>query len=123
MDTVIIMIKLLENGEYRLIETRQQTKILMLDGKNIFAWLHATNIGEFLVSSHTKHIADQMLALGKYRLYEVKDETTLSDLIHLELLVGNGEWQGYLLPTGLPNEAKKRNRIIPTKEIITKTTH
>jgi hypothetical protein len=35
--------------------------------------------------------------------------------------VGKGTWQGYLLPTGLPDDKKKRNRIIPTDEVITKT--
>jgi hypothetical protein len=51
-------------------------------------------------------------------MYLVKDEPNLSDLTHLELLVGEGVWQGYLLPIGLPNGVKRR-KIIPTKEIIT----
>jgi hypothetical protein len=114
------MIKLLEGGTYRLIETKKQTKILTLDGEKIFAWIHAGEIGEILVASHKKHKTDHMLTLGKYRLYEVKNEPLLTDLLHLELLVGEGLWQGYLLPTGLPTTDKKRNRIIPTKEIITK---
>ena len=41
----------------------------------------------------------------------VKDERELTDLEHLELLVGEGIWQGYLLTTGLPTDEKKRNRI------------
>jgi hypothetical protein len=53
-------------------------------------------------------------------MYDVKDESTLTDLVHLELHAGIGIWQGYLLPTGLPAGSKIRNRIIPTKEIITK---
>lgn len=28
-------------------------------------------------------------------------------------------WQGYLLPTGLLTDEKKRNRIIPTQELMT----
>ena len=54
-------------------------------------------------------------------LYKVKDEPNFVDLFHLELLVGEGVWQGYLLPTGLPTAEKKRNRIIPAKEVITKS--
>jgi len=61
-----------------------------------------------------------MLSLGQFRLYDVKDEPKLTDLIHLELFVGGGLWQGYLLPTGLPTDKDKRNRIIPTDELITR---
>lgn len=117
------MIKLILQGTYTLIETKRQIKILTLDGKKTFAWVNALEIGEILVSSHRKHKVDHILAIGKFRLYEVKDEPKLTDLMHLELLVGDGIWQGYLLPTGLPNEEKKRNRIIPTNELITKSTH
>lgn len=113
------MIKLLSEGTYSLIETKNQTKILTLDNKNIYAWVNVLEIGEILITSQKTHQQDQVLALGKYRLYEVKDEPDLTDLVHLELLVGEGTWQGYLLPTGLPDEIKKRNRIIPTNETIT----
>lgn len=116
------MIRLIQEGHYKLIETKGQSKILTLDEKNIFAWVNAKDIGEILVTSHKAHMTDNMLSLGKYRLYDVKDESDLTDLMHLELFVGEGKWQGYLLTTGLPTDEKKRNRIIPTKEIITKAT-
>lgn len=114
------MIKLLMEGHYNLVETKRQTKILTLDVKT-YAWVNALNIGEILVTSHKKHVTDNILAVGKYRLYDVKDEPDLTDLVHLELLVGDGLWQGYLLTTGLPTDENKRNRIIPTNEIITKS--
>lgn len=103
------------------METIRHTRMLIFDEKSKYAWIHAGEIGEILVSSHRPHRADHILAIGKYRMYEVKDEPDLTDLIHLELLAGHGVWQGYLLPTGLPALKKKRNRIIPTKEIITKS--
>lgn len=115
------MIKLVQEGQYKLIETKGQTKILLL-GRKTFAWVNAADIGEILVTSHKTHKTDQILAVGKYRLYEVKDEPKLTDLLHLELLVGDGIWQGYLLPTGLPTDQKKRNRIIPSLEVITRST-
>lgn len=117
------MLKVLKEGLYHLIETKNQTKILLLDNKKMFAWIWAKDIGEILVTSHKKHKIDHILAAGRYRLYEVKNEAKLADLEHLELYVGNNIWQGYLLPTGLPNEEKRRNRIIPTKEIITKSSY
>lgn len=113
------MIKLLQGGKYKLLETKKQTKILTLDEKQTFAWINALDIGEILVASHTAHKVDCILSVGAYRLYEVKDEPKFVDLMHLELSVGDGIWQGYLLPTGLPSDVKKRNRIIPTNETIT----
>lgn len=113
------MIKLLQQGTYRLIETKRQIKILSLD-RGVFAWITAGKLGEILVASHNLHKADHVLASGRYRIYEVKDEPNITDLVHLELLVGDGKWQGYLLPTGLPN-GKRRRRIVPTNEVITKS--
>lgn len=115
------MIKVLKTGEYKLIETKDQTKILILDNKDTFAWINAQNIGEILVTSHKVHKADTILAIGNYRLYDVDDEPKISDQKHLELAVGRGNWQGYLLPAGLPTDVKKRNRVIPTNEVITKS--
>jgi hypothetical protein len=115
------MLKLSKQGEYTLIETKGQTKIIILDNKDTFAWINVQDIGEILVTSHKQHKTDCILTLGKYRIYEVKNEHNLTDLAHLELYVGKGTWQGYLLPTGLPDDKKKRNRIIPTDEVITKT--
>jgi hypothetical protein len=117
------MIKLIEEGQYNLIETKHDSKILILDTLKSFAWVTVKDIGEILIESHKTHKTANILAIGKYRLYQVKDEPDFTDLEHLELLVGDGQWQGYLLPTGLPTEEKKRNRIIPTSEIITKSTH
>lgn len=114
------MITLIREGEYVLVETKLQIKILTLDNTKQFAWVNIMDIGEILVTSHKVHKVDHILAMGKYRLYKVKDEPDLTDLKHLELSVGKGVWQGYLLPTGLPTVTKKKKRIIPTKEIITR---
>ncbi len=115
------MLKMVQRGDYKLLETKHQTKILTLDDKESFAWINALDIGEILVTSHKTHDADAFLARGKYRLYEVKDEPKYVDQFHLELSIGCGTWQGYLLPHGLPTDEKKRNRIIPTKEVVTTT--
>lgn len=114
------MIRLVQKGQYKLIETKGQTKILFL-WKKAYAWTYAADTGEILVISHTPHVTDHLLAEGGYRVYEVKGERQFHDMVHLELFVGEGVWQGYLLPTGLPTDNAKRKRIIPTKEIITKS--
>lgn len=113
------MIRVIQRGTYRLIETKNQTKILILDDKNIYAWIDIYGIGEILVGSRKLHKSDCILAAGNYKIYSVEKEPKLSDQLHLELYVGSGMWQGYLLPTGLPDNKKKRNRIIPTTEVIT----
>ena len=113
------MIRLLRQGYYKLMETPKSTKILSLDDKRNFAWINAKNIGEILVTLQNPHDKNSVLAIGKYRLYKVKNEPELTDLLHLELSVGEGRWQGYLLPVGMPNGVRRR-RILPINEIITK---
>lgn len=113
------MISVLQRGVYKLIETISKTKILIFDNKDDYAWINAGKIGEILVISHKKHKAGYILCMGNYRLYSVKGEDDLSDQQHLELSIGPGYWQGYLLPTGLPTDENIKNKIIPTKELIT----
>ena len=113
------MITLLKQGIYQLAESKStQTKILTLD-KQVYAWPN-TAVGEILVTSSGDFMLDSVLSSGQYRLYQVKDEPGLVDLVHLELEVGPKDWQGYLLPTGLPDKQDTKNRIIPTQEIISK---
>ena len=114
------MIKLIKTGTYKLAETKKsQVKLLILDDKITYAWPNI-DIGEILVTSQKDHPIDSVLSEGIYRLYRVKDEPNLVDLVHLELETSPNTWQGYLLPTGLPDKSDIRNRIIPTKEIISK---
>lgn len=113
------MIQLINSDQYKLVETKGQTKILTL-GNKTYAWVNVKDVGEILVTSHKSHKTDNILAIGKYRIYAVKGEPKLTDLLHLELFVGDGKWQGYLLTTGLPTNKSKKKRIIPTTEVITK---
>ena len=114
------MIYLHKSGTYKLIETKNAVKILYLDNR-AYAWIKAKGIGEMLVISHIFHKSDCLLATGHYRLYGVEDEPNLKDLPHLELEVASDIWQGYLLLTGLPDNRRKRVRIIPTNELIANT--
>lgn len=112
------MITKVKKGKYEIVETKYRTKVLYLDS-DAFAWIRPKNIGEILVSSHHIQESDVKVSKGDYVLYDVDDEDYLTDLQHLELEYGHGGWQGYLLPTGLPHDEKKRSRIIPTNQIIT----
>ncbi len=115
------MIQSTGHGSYRLYETKSHVKIVEL-GKDKYIWLLAPGIGEIIVLTTAVHKIKNFLSIGNYRLYKVKDEPDFTDLLHLELFIGDSIWQGYLLPTGLPTTTKKRRRIIPTNEIITKVT-
>lgn len=113
------MIRVIKDGNYRLFETKDYTRILELDSAQ-YAWVTAEKIGEILVLTHSPHNIEQLLSMGKYRLYEVRDEPKLVDEPHLELHICNKAWQAYLLPTGLPTKGKSRSRLIPTKEVISR---
>lgn len=113
------MIKLIKKGKYSLVETKSDTKILTLDRKS-YVWIFTRSIGEMLVTTRVGHKTDQKLAKGEYRLYVVENEPKLVDTLHLELAIGEGDWQGYLLITGFPKDKKTRSRIIPTEETISK---
>lgn len=117
------MIRTANQGKFKLFETFDKTTILELDGNQNYAWVSAGKIGDILIFSKNKFKESNILSMGNYRIYEVKDEPELTDLEHLELYIGDGKWQGYLLPTGLPKLNDKRNRIIATNELITKSTH
>ena len=112
------MIDLVKSGFYTLIETKSGVKILQLD-KDSYAWIGPVGIGDILVVSRRSHKTDCVLATGEYRIYNVEDEPKYSDQPHLELCVGEGRWQGYLLFNGLPDDSRKRGRITATHENIT----
>jgi hypothetical protein len=112
------MIRLIDSGRYDLIETKTGTKVLKLNDVT-YAWVNAKDIGEILVTTHKQHKTDAVLSIGRFNIYEVKDEPDITDLFHLELEVGENIWQSYLLLTGLPDDDKKRTRIIPTSDVVT----
>jgi len=121
------MIRLIGNGRYLLIETKNWPKVITLENnfgrKSRYAMTSTNGTREILKADQQPHEAECILAAGKYRLYEVKNEPGIKTCKHLELFIGEGYWQGYLLPAGFPIERKTGKKIIPTKELITKRTH
>lgn len=112
------MIDLVQTGAYTLSESRHGIKLLRL-GRKTLPWVVNPRIGSLLILSLNPHVEYEVLSKGVFRLYNVMDEAKLVDLQHLELEVGEGMWQGYLLPGGLPTTFATRKRIIPTRECIT----
>lgn len=111
------MIKLITQGTYRIVGTADHKMILYL-GRQGYHWGYAPGIGYLLTFSKHYHKTKYQLARGQYKLFSIKDEPHLIDLMHLELSVGKGKWQSYLLLTGLPTSEKIRSRIEPTKELV-----
>lgn len=112
------MITRLRTGFYKLIETKNNIKILSLDNE-IFAWIETIGFGEMLIITRREHKTDCKLSEGRFYLYDVKDVEGITDLMHLELEAGPNCWQGYLLPNGIPAGTKKKLKAIPTHELIT----
>lgn len=113
------MITLRETGLYRLTETPHRMKLLSLSRHGKFILTGIEGIGDILAVTRRPHRVHAVLSAGEYRIYSVDDEPKLSDQLHMELEIGRGQWQGYLLPTGLPEGEKLRSRIIPTTERVT----
>ena len=111
------MVTSLRKGTYRLIETKEQTKVLTLDEK-VYSWVVDDEFPKIGIMTHNPRNTDHLLATGKYRLHQILDDPELSELQHLKLNVGEKLWQGYVLLNGLPNDKKKSSRIIPTKTIL-----
>ncbi len=111
------MIRLKKQGKYQLGETKSGVKLLHLDDKQ-YIWLNIPSIGDVLSLPSLPHVTTAVFSEGVYRLYDVKDESDLVDLRHLELEIDSNQWQSYLLLTGLPRGRKRRSRIIPTNEKV-----
>ena len=111
------MITLTKEGAYSMVSTKDHRMLVSLDGEQ-YLRSYAPKIGEMLTFAKRTHTPAYTIAQGRYRLYQVKDEPDLVDLVHLELSLGRGRWQGYLLLTGLPTATKIRSRIVPTTEVI-----
>ena len=118
---VVTMIKLIQSGVYQLTQTTGESKILTLDKAQIYTWRHSKETDVIWTTFHTAQKSDHLLAMGKYRYYTVEDDFQLTDALHLELLVGEGVWQGYLLSLGFPRSENKHSRIIPTHELVSRS--
>lgn len=115
------MVRIIGSGTYKLTETKDNQKILSLGKYNNFQWVSTGCEGQIkYVKLDPKQICC-LLSTGNYRIYEVKNELGLSNSKHIELHVGRGKWQGYLLPKGLPAKLQRKRVIVQTNEIITKS--
>jgi hypothetical protein len=111
------MITRIDGGTFELTETGHGTKILVLNDLP-YVWIVAPGIGSLLIYTDQPHETSEILSKGHFRLFQVRDEPELSDQLHLELEFSKNQWQGYLLPTGLPDDTDTRKRLIATHQTI-----
>lgn len=113
------MITVLQTGTYQLYK-QDSTRLLTLNGKKRYLWQKNHGPTEYLTLLPRQERTAELSASGAFRLYDVKKETNLTDGMHLELFVGEGCWERYLLPDKLPNVKAKVSDIVKTDECITK---
>jgi hypothetical protein len=114
------MIKLIDQGNYRLVGTKHHVTILYLNDQR-YVWIWAKHIGQILVfSKYTTDEESYILAQGKFKLFDVIKEPNLIDLPHLQLSIDPKKWQSYLLLKGLPTVKTPKRRIVQTNEFINK---
>lgn len=111
------MITVIDRGSYCLLENKKQGKMLIFDGKKSYSIKDYGSLKKIYFNPLRNVKNDCLLCMGNFRLYKVSNEEHLSSNFHLELNIGQGQWQGYLLPKGLPKN-RTINKIIPTQELI-----
>lgn len=112
------MIRVVSRGNYRLVETKDFTKVFLFSNRQAFTWLPAQGMIEMYYEKNPSLMST--LARGTYYIYETKNEND-PPILQLEVYIGKRAWQGYMLPAGLPTMKEMRKRIIPTKDVITKS--
>jgi hypothetical protein len=115
------MLRLISQGDYKLMDNSDINQILLLNDVKAYSITSTLDGVEIVATTFNKQRQSQVQAGGKYRLYEVDEETGLSSAHHLELEIGNGHWRCYLLPDGLPISRSRGAKIARTEEIITRT--
>ena len=73
------MVRILESGKYKLIETWGHTKILQFNGKKSYAWIVAKNIGELLEYIGSRR--DKMIEFMNSQMFGT--ENLIVDLTHI----------------------------------------
>lgn len=115
------MIKVRRKGFYHIVAEGGGDKYLVLDKKLSFRWMCQDRVEKLEFVNKAIDDKKAIITSGRYRLYDVRDESHLTNLHHFEMLTGKNMWQGYLLPEGLPEKNMKKKLIFPTKELITYT--
>jgi hypothetical protein len=113
--------KILDHGEYRLLESERGRKLLILNGLQAFYWNKEDGVEKLWLTegisdkSGDKHFTEQNK--GAYSLIYVEDDPNYRGLPHLYLSDGN-HYDEFILQGGFPNLENVFREIIATRRII-----
>lgn len=113
-------VRVRQHGEYELFETTNGHRILVLDGKQWYAWIHGQE-GQILVHSDSDHEKDHGCQDGKYYLVDFADDPKFKDMPHLFLQDGS-HYQEMMVPNGLPTEKDYQKKVVVTDDTIGRRT-
>lgn len=105
-----------DKGRYELFDSTHGHRILVLDGKRFYAWVHGRR-GEIIVHTDSDHQKDHTLQRGKFFLVDFRNDPKFKDMIHLFLQKGD-RFEEIMLPNGLPTESDAQKKIVRTKDSI-----
>lgn len=111
----------------KLLTAKQEDNVLILDKEDESGVIKTTyrfnphyKKGEMSFVSTSSIGIDGKILSGRFRMYETTDEAQFADGTHLELCEGEGKWNCYVLPTGLPNEKELQKEYFSTNKCVTK---
>lgn len=114
------MIRIVKRGTYQLIKTEQERKLFILEKSKAFVW--EKNDIYYTQYDRTHHEHSTLLAHGSFFLYDVLNESTLTNVKHWEVFTEKKTWKGFLIPDGFPTKKDMKKPMMTTDELITKTT-
>ncbi len=108
-----------ERGDYELFETTHGHRILVLNGKQWYAWVEGQK-GKILVLSDSDHEKDHTVQEGQFFLTEFQNDSKFQNSQpHLFLQKGD-HFQEVIVPNWLPTENDNQKKIVVTDETVAK---
>lgn len=105
-----------QHGNYELFETTNGHRILVLEGKDWYAWVEGQE-SPLLVQSDSDHDKDHTLSEGRFYLIDFEGDHDFRDQPHL-FLQENDRYRALIVPNGLPTQRDKQKRLIEVDEKV-----
>lgn len=99
-------------GSYELVQTDEDYKILVLDGKESYDWLEYPH-GEYLALSTAGYQRENTVAQGDYVVMSARHESGWeNDVDYLGLNEDGERYHMYKIPFGLPTDERQKKRLL-----------
>lgn len=90
-------------GHYRLLETRERNRLLVLNDDRRFVWVNGS-AGELLIHAGAHRADDRVVAEGRFLVVAFEQDRRFDDGMHLFLREGD-RYRAVRLDEGLPTDA------------------